>query len=79
MDTITQNNLRSQYQARLDAALLEIEEAARLVATECDAPAYLHDLARAILGALASKATIRHGLLDAAQRARRARDGRAGQ
>jgi hypothetical protein len=67
--------LRSQYESRLDAALVELDEAARAIATSEGFGAVYHDLVRAILGALASKASIRNGLYNAAQRAQRPRDG----
>jgi hypothetical protein len=78
MDEATANRikLRSQYESRLDAALLELDEAARAIATSHEMGGYYLVLARAILGALSSKAAIRDGLYDAAQkRARRQRDG----
>jgi hypothetical protein len=73
--TTNGSNFRSQCETRLDAALVELDEAARNIATRDKFGADYHDLARAILGALASKASIRNGLYNAAQKARRARDG----
>jgi hypothetical protein len=75
VDNTNESNFRSQCETRLDAALVELEEAARNIATRDKFGAYYHDLARAILGALASKASIRNGLYNAAQRAQRQRDG----
>jgi hypothetical protein len=61
--------------ARVYAALLELDAAARKAGTEWDTDGYLHDLSRAISGALTSKAVLRDALLRAERQARHERDG----
>jgi hypothetical protein len=59
---------------RLEAALLELQEAAHCAAVEHAGAWHLYDLARAVLGALQSKATLRDALIRAEQNARRERE-----